>query len=426
MKRGRLSFGLSLLAFAHGLVASPALAQPSGSGGPETEGERLFRLGRAAMLESRFDEACPMLAESQRLEPHVGTLLNLAACDERRGHYGSAWVEYQKALTAARAEGQSDRVQLAEARIAAIEPKVPWLRVSPPASGAEGLTIGLDGGELARAALGTEMPVDPGPHLVFATRDGKRVFEERIDIREGEHRTVSVSTPLPEPIGPKPDTVVVEPAGRSLKADPASKALGRWVIEPGLFMGWMSGTMDNPRITTSSGNVGPTLVRDPTTPNDTSTTSCASANCKEAALTNGSFVVGLSFFAGYAVSDAIVLGLRAFGAPSVAKGGFFGLGPSVVLRASDALSIGAFFTFGDASMSGKTTVTIPPGYRSIGGSGLVDAEGTLAGGAGIGLDISLKIAELQRGSLALMAMPWFTSGNGSAFALPFGLTYRFQ
>lgn len=426
MNRRWLFSTLSTLTIAHALVASPSFAQQAPSP-TETEGERLFRLGRAAMLENRFDEACPMLSESQRLEPHVGTLLNLAACDERRGHYGSAWVEYQKGLTAARAEGQSERVQLAEARIAAIEPKVPWLRASPPPGGAADLVIGLDSGDLAKAALGTEMPVDPGPHIVFATRDGKRVFEERVDIREGEHRTVTVNAPQPErPIGPPPDTVIVEPSGRQLGADPATKALGRWVIEPGIFMGGMSGTMDYPRISTSSGNQGPTLVRDPAPPGNTSTISCASASCNEAAMTNGSFVVGLSFFAGYAVSDAIVLGLRVFGAPAVAKGGFFGFGPSVVLRASASLSIGAFFTFGDASMSGKTTVTIPTGYRSIGGSGVVDAEGSLAGGAGIGLDVSLKIIELQRGSLALTAMPWFTSGNGSAFALPFGIAYRFQ
>lgn len=420
MNRRWLFSTLSTLTIAHALVAAPALAQQA----PETEGERLFRLGRTAMLENRFDEACPMLVESQRLEPHVGTLLNLAACDERRGHYGSAWVEYQKALTAARAEGQNERVQLAEARIAAIEPKVPWLRVSNSASD---LVVGLDSGELAKAALGTEMPVDPGAHIVFATRDGKRVFEERVEIREGERRTVTVTPPaIATPIGPPPETLVVEPSGRQLAADPATKPMGRWVIEPGIFMGGMSATIDHPRITTSSGNEGPTLVRDPASPGDTSTISCASANCNEARMTNGSYVVGLTFFAGYAVSDAIVLGLRAFGAPAVMKGGFFGFGPSVVLRASASLSIGAFFTFGEASMSGKTPVTVPSGYRSIGGSSLVDAEGTLAGGAGIGLDVSFKIADLQRGSLALTAMPWFTSGNGSAFALPFGIAYRFQ
>src|SRR5437660_1146046 len=78
-----------------------ALAHTTTAFADDTEGERTFRQGRALMLEGRFDEACPLLEESQRLEPHVGTLLNVAACHERQGRVGSAWVEYQKALTAA-------------------------------------------------------------------------------------------------------------------------------------------------------------------------------------------------------------------------------------------------------------------------------------------------------------------------------------
>lgn len=416
MNRRGLVTTATAIAIASMLCASNAHAQQA----PETEGARLFRLGRAAMLDNRFDEACPMLAESQRLEPHVGTLLNLAACDERRGHYGSSWVEYQKALTAARADGQFDRVQLAEQRIAAIEPKVPWLRVSTTASD---VVVTLDSGDLVRAALGTEMPVDPGPHLVTASRDGKRVFEERVEIREGEHRTVTI-TPLQPDLfaeGPRPEHVIVEPKQQASN-DPATKALGRWVIEPGIFMGWMGGTMDHPRISSASSLY---VIQDRAVAGDTPI-SCASINCNEAPLKTGSFLLGLSFLAGYAVSDSIVLGLRIFGAPAVANGGFFAFGPEVVLRATSSLSIGAFFTFGDVSLSGKTSARIPAGYRYAAGSSTIEADGTLAGGPGIGLDLSLKIADLQRGSLALTAMPTFMSGNGSAIMLPFGVAYRFQ
>src|SRR5262249_32266694 len=122
------------------LLATPTLAAA------DTEAERLFNEARALMQRGAFDEACPTLAESQRIEPRLGTLRNLAACHERQGKSASAWVEYQKALTAARAEGHAERARLAEERIRILEPRVPWLAVSAPPDAPEGLEITLDGG----------------------------------------------------------------------------------------------------------------------------------------------------------------------------------------------------------------------------------------------------------------------------------------
>lgn len=175
--------------WAAAVVLLGALLSSSPAHADESQAERLFREGRALLLDGRFDEACPMLEQSQKLEPHVGTLLNLAACHERQGKVGSAWVEYQKALTAARAEGQAERAQLAEQRIVALEPRVPWLRIS---SALDDATLTLDGGEIARVAWGQEMPVDPGLHVVMAERGGEKVFEERLELRESERRSVRV------------------------------------------------------------------------------------------------------------------------------------------------------------------------------------------------------------------------------------------
>jgi hypothetical protein len=401
------------------ILATLLLLVPSTASAQETEGERLFREGRARMLEGKLDEACPMLEQSQKLEPHVGTLLNLAACHEHQGKVGSAWTEYQKALTAARAEGQSERAQLAEKRIAALDPRVPWLRITTTV---EDASITIDGGLLAPVALGQEMPVDPGAHVVIAERRGTKIFEERVEMREAEHRTLHVG--VYESLGPDP-RLVIEPKPSEVEPPKTPpQARGRWILEPGIFVGYFAGSQRFP-ISNEGNRIGlvsddPRLVR----------TTCAERNCSYGELDNtGNGTAGLTVFVGYALSEYVDLGLRIVAAPSVGSGwsGMWAFGPSVSLHATDSLSIGLWGLFGDASLRGVAAAKQPSGFR-FENSNVVAAEGTLAGGFGLGLEIALKLADIgTRGSLRATAMPFFIGGSsGNAFALPLGVAYRFQ
>src|SRR4051812_46143375 len=98
------------LAFATMMISTLSGAQVAGD---KATAEALFADGRKLMAAGNYAAACPKLAASQRLDPGVGTMLNLADCYERVGQTASAWAEFREAISAARAAGSKEREQLA-------------------------------------------------------------------------------------------------------------------------------------------------------------------------------------------------------------------------------------------------------------------------------------------------------------------------
>lgn len=167
--------------------------------------EELFRQGQSLMSESRYEEACPKLAESQRLESSTGTLLNLAVCHEKQGKLASAWNEFQEALVVARRDGREDRMRFAEEHIASIEPNLSRLTITlPKESDVPGLEVQLDGTKMGRPALGVALPVDPGVHEILVTAPDKKPWKTSIEIPEGPGKqSVSIPALLDAPKDPK-------------------------------------------------------------------------------------------------------------------------------------------------------------------------------------------------------------------------------
>src|SRR5258708_12380957 len=74
-------------------AGTPAFAQPQ----PRPQGDpvaaqALFDAAKRLVHEGRFAEACPKLAESQKLAPAIGTHYALADCSENAGRPATPWA----------------------------------------------------------------------------------------------------------------------------------------------------------------------------------------------------------------------------------------------------------------------------------------------------------------------------------------------
>jgi hypothetical protein len=171
------------------LVASVGAARADGR--DPVAAEALFEAGRQAMQRGDFAAACPRFAESQRLDPAAGTLINLADCEEHLGHLATAWEAWQEAVTLLALD--DNRRPGAKRRAAQIEQKVPHLTIKLAADAPPDSHVLRDALELGAASLGIALPVDPGPHAVRVSAAGHEESTTKVTVGEGESRVIEVA-----------------------------------------------------------------------------------------------------------------------------------------------------------------------------------------------------------------------------------------
>jgi tetratricopeptide (TPR) repeat protein len=190
--------------------------------------EALFRAGREAMAQEDYDSACPKFAESQHIDPKPGTLINLALCDERQGRTATAWGEYLQTARLARAANQSDRERVALERARALEPALAHVTIRAGSDPA--MLVTLDGAPITTGGLNAPIPVDPGEHVVGATRPGSTAFSASVVVApDGSDVTVVVPALQPEAppvLRAAPAPVVLRPVHARADASNATRTWG--------------------------------------------------------------------------------------------------------------------------------------------------------------------------------------------------------
>ncbi len=192
---------VSLLITSSGAAQS---AESKSAGGRSAEdkaaADALFDAAREAMDAGDYLAACPKFADSQRLDPGVGTLLNLARCYDLSGRTSSAYSTYREAAALARDEGQADREEFARQEVTRLEGNLTRLVVVVAEAQVQldGLRIERAGKVIPRTMWGVPMPVDPGVHEIEVSAPGYVSARASIEAR-GAGKTIELTVPSMQP-----------------------------------------------------------------------------------------------------------------------------------------------------------------------------------------------------------------------------------
>ncbi len=211
---------LSALTFA--LTSGDAHAGPTAA--DKKAADALFEEGRVHVEAGEYALGCPKLLASFKLDPTVGTLLNLADCHQRAGQTATAYEKFQEALALAKKLNRADREKTARERLEALEPKLTQLSVVLKDTGE--LTLTRDGSPFTREDAKAPFRVDPGPHTLFVSAPGKKAFSVTVEATE-PGKTYTVEIPVLAAEGEEPKAAVAKPKPSDQAPEPAPSSARR-------------------------------------------------------------------------------------------------------------------------------------------------------------------------------------------------------
>jgi hypothetical protein len=210
----------------------------------------LFRAGREALQQGDTATACAKFHESYRLEHAVGTILNMAACEEALGELSDAWQHYQDVVH--ELPENDDRMLIARDRLEQLDQRLPRVTVHLAAGAPEDTRASIGPIELGPASFDTPLPMDPGDYSVRVTAAGMQPRVLDLELREGDRSEITIApgdvvTELP--LLPKPPSLTAAaraPADTNTTARNLRPALGYGLLGAGtasLLVAMVSGVL---------------------------------------------------------------------------------------------------------------------------------------------------------------------------------------
>jgi hypothetical protein len=165
-------------------------SNPSGEPAPHSPAQVLFEAGKEAMGRGNYDVACQKFTESLQQEAAVGTLLNLANCEERRGKLKASLRGYVQAL--AKLEATDPRRSFARKQAGSLALRVPKLTVALSEGVPREVRVTCNGERLTEE-LDTPMRFDPGRVVVVAEASGYHPRVYQLELAAGDNERLRVA-----------------------------------------------------------------------------------------------------------------------------------------------------------------------------------------------------------------------------------------
>jgi hypothetical protein len=178
------------------MIAIAVAARPmSAQAQARPEAEQLFRDGKRLIKEGKLGEACAAFEASEKVEPNVATLMNLADCHEKNAQYASAWARFLNVDSRTRDDASKAAFnRTAKQRATALEARLSFLTINvPDESRVSGLVVTRDGVEVDPAQWNRAVPVDGGAHVVAGKAPGHESWSTTVQVAaEKDQRAVEV------------------------------------------------------------------------------------------------------------------------------------------------------------------------------------------------------------------------------------------
>jgi len=171
------------------MLARHAHAEPAAD--PKiAHADQLFAEGKA-LLQSNLLQACDKFDQSLRENPAaIGTLLNVALCDEKLGRVASAFAKFSEARDRAKEQNLPEHQRAAEDHLATLAPDVPHIAFKLTEALPE-TTLLVDDRVIAVDQI-SDVAIDPGERVVVVSAPARLPYRATIVVARAEHKTIEI------------------------------------------------------------------------------------------------------------------------------------------------------------------------------------------------------------------------------------------